>query len=244
MEEFRPQRAIVLSELSTKKKEVYYQLLLANDAKFKWDSEGRFVANLRLVSGDVRRSEAQILLRKRDKTMDSIEERLMHLERYGVPAVTVRVPAAAESYYNNVSSKAGGSVSSRGSSSSGAGSFDYARYGRFAALVSSPGDVVKPKVHPLSWTMKLIDDLYDSRFLFEKNQIQKGTEDLNSGYSGAGSCSLYLKNMNQLMKSNFPLFVAKRLNTTHGLTHVVDQLGWDLVYNVQIRRYVIHVNRQ
>ena len=54
---FRPTRLIVLSELSTKKKEYYYKLLLGNRAKFAPDGEGRFIANVRLMGPDVKKSE-------------------------------------------------------------------------------------------------------------------------------------------------------------------------------------------
>src|SRR4051794_28390864 len=44
--EFYPTKVIVLSELPTREKEKYYQLLAYSNSKFRKDSEGRYVANV------------------------------------------------------------------------------------------------------------------------------------------------------------------------------------------------------
>eukprot|EP01032_Pedospumella_encystans_P019429 gene19429-22088_t len=46
---FRPTKTIVLSELSTRERELYYSLLVANNAKFYRDEEGRYIGNERLT---------------------------------------------------------------------------------------------------------------------------------------------------------------------------------------------------
>ena len=224
MNDFIPSRVVVLSELSIKKKEIYYQLLLANGAKFKPDSEGRFVANVRIVSGDANKAESNMLLKRKDQRelpMSITEERLARLEKFGLVRVNVVEPHA-ETYYVNHSLRIGSSDSTESVEKG----FDYVNYARFAALISSPGDVVTPKIHPYSWTMKIIDDIYDSRFVYEKHSLQKEEEFTHSNAN----------NINQLMKTIFPIFVVKRLHTTMGLTHIVDQTGWDLLYNVHLLR--------
>jgi hypothetical protein len=55
--QFRPSRLIVLSELPTKKKEYYYNLLLKQRAKLAPDGNGNYVANIRLLGPDVKKSD-------------------------------------------------------------------------------------------------------------------------------------------------------------------------------------------
>lgn len=49
---FNPIRAIVMSELGNRDKGVYYNLLAVNDAAFARDSQGRIVANVRLLAAN------------------------------------------------------------------------------------------------------------------------------------------------------------------------------------------------
>ena len=49
---FNPTRAIVMSELGNRDKGVYYSLLANNNATFARDSEGRIVANVRLLAAN------------------------------------------------------------------------------------------------------------------------------------------------------------------------------------------------
>ena len=50
---FNPIRAIVMSELGNRDKGVYYNLLANNNATFARDSQGRIVANVRLLAENV-----------------------------------------------------------------------------------------------------------------------------------------------------------------------------------------------
>ena len=51
--DFSPIRAIVMSELGNRDKGVYYNLLATNDATFTRDSQGRIIANVRLLAANV-----------------------------------------------------------------------------------------------------------------------------------------------------------------------------------------------
>jgi hypothetical protein len=47
---FHPTRLIILSELTTKEKEKYYNLLVSNEAKFHRNDSGQYIANVRLLA--------------------------------------------------------------------------------------------------------------------------------------------------------------------------------------------------
>jgi hypothetical protein len=91
--------------------------------------------------------------------------------------------------------------------------FDYSVYPKFVGLVSGR-DSVKPKERPLPWVMRLIEEVYDSRYA-------KDTADLR-GEAGeeAGSSN-----------SPFPTFVVDFFSKRYGLRGLIDQNCWDLLYN-------------
>ena len=57
---FHPTRVIVLSELHSKEKDKYYDLLLSSGAKFHVNESGQFVANIRLLAPGVKKTEARV----------------------------------------------------------------------------------------------------------------------------------------------------------------------------------------
>ena len=155
VEEFNPSKAIVLTELTTREKEKYYHLLLLNNAKFTRDSEGRYIANVRLLAPGVRKNEStnsgnNIVPEKKKKETSNyaliFQERLTKLRENGFINVNI--------LGNN-------------------SQFDYNIYPRFTALIAFNNDTVKPKLRPLLWVMKYIEDVYDSRFAYEKHEVER-----------------------------------------------------------------------
>jgi hypothetical protein len=65
--EFHPTRLIVLSELPIKKKEHYYALLLNNRAKLAPDGSGRYIANVRLLGPEIKKSDLPLVMKKDHK---------------------------------------------------------------------------------------------------------------------------------------------------------------------------------
>lgn len=193
---FNPSRAVVLAELPVKEKERYYQLLASNEAKFFRDEQGRYVANVRMLGPATKKSDIDAEKRKRNPQSDGVsmpsEARLRYLQEAGF--VTVRIE--------------------------GVEPFDYNAYVRFAALISDNGDSVRPKARILSWVMKVIEDLYDARFNYEKMDVERDDE----------------ISATDRLTSIFPAFVIKRLATVQGLQKIVDQTCWDLLYNVHVYR--------
>ena len=190
---FRPTKVIVLSELTTRERELYYELLSSNNAKFFQDDQGRFVGNLRILAPHVRKIESA-LIKKGEASNYSMtfQERLTKLKNEGFIDVTV---IATEQ-------------------------LDYNAYPRFTALIASNGATVRPRQRPVTWVMKIVEDLYDHRFSHEKNDIEREDESPNF----------------DLMLLIFPVFVVRRIGTNVGLKTLVDQTCWDLLYNVNLYR--------
>ena len=189
---FNPTRLIVLSELSTKEKEKYYNLLIANEAKFHKNDSGQYIANVRLLAPGAKKHD-NAKNRKGSQETNSllIEERLKRLHEEG--RVLVKIV--------------------------GVDDFDYSSYPRFSVLIANDGDKIQPRPKLLSWLMRCIEDLYDSRFAHEAAEIDRADSD----ESDPGT-------------SIFPAFVVRRMCMKVGLRTLVDQTCWDLLYNSHIYR--------
>lgn len=129
--------------------------------------------------------------------------------------------------------KAGGGEGGRagsvadGSSSAAADGMDYSVYGRFTALIA-PRETVKPKARPLSWLMRLIEEIYDQRYAKDTADLRGeaeagGAEDGSGGAGGAAS-------------TPFPQFVVDFFSKRYGLRSLIDQTCWDLLYNLALAR--------
>ena len=154
--QFNPSRIVVLSELNTREKEKYYQLLLSNKVRFHRDEEGRYVASLRLLAPGIKK-EADARKGGISTTISTVsfENRLNRLQQQ-IP-VSVRIV--------------------------GVEPFDYTPYIRFTALISANSDVVRPKVQSLSWLMKKIELLYDARFAHEKMDVERDDESVANKFT-------------------------------------------------------------
>ena len=79
---FHPTRVIVLSELPTRRKEYFYKLLLSNRAKFTSDGHGKFVANVRLMGPDVKKSEIASISMKDRRCAAIFLKRILNSNAY------------------------------------------------------------------------------------------------------------------------------------------------------------------
>ena len=136
-------RAVVLSELSTREKEKYYNLLLESDVRFYVDEDQPdvYVSNLRLLAPGVKKEKTKGGALQSDKPATPIKERLQRLNETGHVSVDA--------------------------------SFDYAPYKKFVAIIAHERDICKPKARILSWLMKTIEELYDQRFQYEKSDVER-----------------------------------------------------------------------
>lgn len=93
--------------------------------------------------------------------------------------------------------------------------FDYSVYPAFVGLISGR-ETVKPKERPLPWLMRLIEEIYDSRYA-------KDTADLKGDLDEEANA--------QSSAQPFPAFVVEFFSKRYGLRGLVDQNCWDLLYN-------------
>lgn len=192
--DFNPAKLLVLSELPMKEKEKYYQLLLLNNARFIRDDQGRYIASLRLLAPGLKKVDPAFEKKKKDAGNYALtfQERLTKLRQEGFINVNI----------------------------TGVQPFEYNAYPRFTALIAYSNEFVKPKLRPLSWVMKLVEDIYDHRFAHEKHDVEREEE--------APSFDLILL--------IFPVFIVRRLGTKVGLKTLVDQTCWDLLYSTHVYR--------
>lgn len=121
------------------------------------------------------------------------------------------------------SSAAGGSASGAGGGFGSGDDLDYTVYGKFTALVAPRGSV-RPKARPLSWLMRLIEEIYDARYAKDTADLRGEAE---AGMDGAGG---------DAASTPFPQFVVDFFSKRYGLRSLIDQTAWDLLANVHAAR--------
>jgi hypothetical protein len=193
--EFHPTKLIILSELPAREKEKYFRLLLQQNAKFIRRHDGtdtKYIAHLRLLAPYVKKPEEERKKKESSNYALTFQERLTKLRNEGFVQVNIV----------------------------GIDPFEYTAYPRFTSLIAYNNDTVKPKLRPLAWLMKHVEDIYDSRFEHEKNEVER-EEDSPSF---------------DLILLIFPVFVVRKLGTKVGLKTLVDQTCWDLLYSAHVYR--------
>jgi hypothetical protein len=149
---YRPESILVLSALSAREKEKYYILLLNNDAKFRKDEDGNYIANIRLFGPNVKKLACPYTPKpKKDGNSFAAvyQERYERLKAYGFIKVDVRQNRSSN-FIMNVNA-----------------------FPRFVSLIAHENDVVRPKLRSLNWLMKIVDDLYDQRYALEAAEAEK-----------------------------------------------------------------------
>ena len=148
---FNPTKVIVLSELSSREKERYFSILLANNIKVQKHANGKYIANVRLLAPFVKKIDTETKKKDVNNYAVSFQKRLLKLKQEGF--INVHIV--------------------------GVEPFDCNAYPRFTALIAFNGESVKPKIRHLSWIMKIVEDLYDWRFAHEKTDVQKEDDSAN-----------------------------------------------------------------
>jgi hypothetical protein len=88
----------------------------------------------------------------------------------------------------------------------------------------SPRESVRPKQRPLAWLMRLVEELYDSRYAKDTADLRNETAAAENGDAAA------------LQQQPFPAFVVDFFTKRYGLRALIDQNAWDLLYNVTLHR--------
>ena len=217
---FAPSHVIVLSELPPTEKEMYYDLLLKHGASIYDDvnSKGnqQHIANVRILAPGIKKVNED----KKGKGSKRAVEPAEKMRR--VANTPLEELKAA---LRPITLDGGGGITEE---------LDLSAYPRFSAYltpVQSLGDSgidqkvassgkVTPKKRPLVWVMKLIEDIYDSRYTQDIADLQKE--------EGA---------IEQNRDTNlFPIFVIAHISKRYGLKSLVDQTAWDLLYSVSVLR--------
>jgi hypothetical protein len=150
---FNPLRVVVLSELTAREKDRFYQILVEQDAKFHLDSNSRIVSNVRLLGPNAPRLIEEGRQHK-VKEQIGFSQRLARLDNAPVEGVQVAIQGVPD--------------------------IDYSSYRTFVALASEDGEIVKPKKHVLTWVMRLVEDFYDARFTAEKINVERDPNQVSS----------------------------------------------------------------
>ena len=188
-QKFNPSRVIVLSELSARQKEKYYQIILSNKLKFRKDGNGQYITNLRILAPGIKKANATEYVVgsnvHSNKTVFNLESRLKQLDDDNIRLKNVNIVND-----NN---------------------FDYSLYDRFAKLIAIETNSISPKLYTLSALMKRIEVVYDTRQIFaiQHNEVPSGIEilmppsKLPFDTTESSNTSVI---MNQPISSIFPFF--------------------------------------
>jgi hypothetical protein len=225
---FAPSHVIVLSELPAKEKEAYYDLLLAQDAKFfeDRDSNGdpRHMANMRILAPGIKK-DAPKKSKATKKGLDtreklrrvaskSVDELKASLKPISVDAGDGTLDELDLSLYPRISAYLTPAQTLGDSASVGAATA--------ADALAAGGSKVVPKRRPLVWVMKLIEEIYDSRYTQDIADLQK--EETADRDTSDRDTNL------------FPVFVIAHISKRYGLKSLVEQTAWDLLYSVSVMR--------
>jgi len=107
--------------------------------------------------------------------------------------------------------------------------FDYSVYPKFYSLISLR-DNIAPKLRPLSWLMRLIEEIYDNRYARDTAELREDAEGAAQA-AGAPPQSSRAKG-----PTDYPSFVVEFFSKRYGLPQLIDQTCWDLLYNVHAAR--------
>ena len=92
----------------------------------------------------------------------------------------------------------------------------YRSFARFTSLIGG-ADSVKPKVRPIAWVMRHVEEIFDSRY-------SKDTAELRGEAEPDGAAT------------PFPTFVVEFFSKRYGLRSLIDQTCWDLIASVDVLR--------
>ncbi len=193
---FHSDHLIVLADLPIKEKEKYYNFLLNNNVRFVRDESGaetKYVGNVRLLAPGIKKGEYLLKSRETDASVATASNIAMEEKLSKIHDINVKIV--------------------------GVDQFEYKSYSRLTNLIAVDGDTIKPRQRILSWLMKTIEELYDSRYSYEKYDEERGP-------------NIPEDKLAQI----FPCFVVKRIGLIQGLKHICYQTCWDILYNAQFYR--------
>ena len=221
-------RVIYFSDLRESEKEKYLTFLVENNVKF-WKEpgpedggDGLYTATIRLEPQNEKKQSkkkstgtpksAQKKMTWKQQKMAS--EKLTKGESLHLYARHAGRPPAEEQRLVGAMYGNGGGEESGG---------EFASYQTFSRLITMK-DRLKPRKRPITWLMRLIEEIYDARFIHDSADFK------DDGTSVPGEQS------KQRLSHQFPVFVVDFFSKRYGLRNIVDQNCWDLLFNVNMYR--------
>ena len=226
---FRPTHRIVLSELSDSDREYYMSLLSSLDPKFHLENANDEVQAEPEGSGKGRRTDAASSARERvyvancrllapgvTKTGRAQKEPGRKVQRMTMtPQERLAIRASQLSDFS-------GAVLCFRNIPRESGEVPIGRYQRFNQLFFRRNDPPKPKLRPINWIMRLVEDIYDVRFVHDQQDLAH-EEDFDDPRA-------------ERLSNLFPVFVVDYFSKRYGLRNLVEQTCAELVANVELLR--------
>jgi hypothetical protein len=145
-QKYQPTKIIVLSELTVKEKELFYQMMILNKCKFNRIDNNKYITNIRLLAPFIKKynynnnneyqNDNNTYNNKKDSNNYSLsfQERLTKLKYDGFITITIIDPTT-NSYNQHDNSIHECST----------------HYPRFISLIANDNDIVYPKFRPFTW---------------------------------------------------------------------------------------------
>lgn len=145
-QKYQPTKIIVLSELTIKEKELFYQMMILNKCKFNRIENNKYITNIRLLAPYIKKynynnnneyqNDNNNYINRKDSNNYSLsfQERLTKLKYDGFITITIIDPTtnSYNQHDNNIHECS-------------------THYPRFISLIANDNDIVYPKFRPFTW---------------------------------------------------------------------------------------------
>eukprot|EP00941_MAST-03F_sp_MAST-3F-sp1_P002997 g2997.t1 len=196
-------KQVIFGDLPENEKEEYYTFLVKNNVQFYREEDGSYVANVRIEPPGSAAALAARKKREQKSKKRSGNRRNMYGRRASRPP-------------NEMGRIVGALAGRRG----GRGDFDFEAYPKFSSLITLR-EQLKPRKRPLTWLMRLIEEIYDARFVHDSADFKEDGTVVEKG---------------ERLSNLFPVFVVDFFSKRYGLRKLVDQTCWDLLFNTHAMR--------
>lgn len=226
----RSKRAIYFEDLKANEKEKYMNFLVENKVKFFKTIETRvdkdtgerkevpyYTATICLVpESTAMRTKTKAIAKK--QTPSKAEQ------RKAADNMTRGKHSRAHLFSHHVGRPP--AEEARMISALNSGEDEFASYQTFSKLITLKNELKPPKKRPVTWLMRLIEEIYDARFIHDSADF-KDEEPVDKEYAEAAKDRL---------SRQFPIFLVDFFSKRYGVRIIVDQNCWDLLFNVNLYR--------
>lgn len=108
------------------------------------------------------------------------------------------------------------------------GGVDCRQYPRFTATIIGSANNNEPLVRPLPWLMRIIEEVYDSRYVHDTADLQHSSSGPDGAPEAAISTAEGAGGPPPRAANLFPLFVIDHLSKRHGLRPLVEKMAWEV----------------